>query len=53
MAVDRAGNEKVVKINPRNPLAWYENYENWVIIIIGLVIVYAIRKFLWERYAKA
>lgn len=41
-AVDKAGNTRVAKILPQNPLRWYENYENWVIIIIGLAIAYAI-----------
>ena len=52
-AVDRAGNERMVKINPQNPIGWYENYENWIIIILGLVIVYAIKRFLWRKYIKA
>ncbi|MDD5720826.1 MAG: cohesin domain-containing protein [Candidatus Pacebacteria bacterium] len=51
-AVDKAGNERIVKINPRNPLGWYENYENWLIIILGLAIAYTIKKFLWRRYLK-
>ena len=51
-AVDKAGNERMVKINPQNPLGWYENYENWLIIVLGLVIAYAIKKFLWRRYLK-
>ena len=51
-AVDKAGNERIVKINPRNPLRWYENYENWIIIVLGLVIAYAIKKFLWKRHLK-
>ncbi len=51
-AIDKAGNERIAKINPQNPLGWYEDYENWIIIILGLVIVYAIKKFLWRRYLK-
>jgi len=51
-AIDKAGNERIVKMNPQNPLGWYENYENWIIIILGLVIAYAIKKFLWRRYLK-
>jgi len=45
-AIDKAGNERTAKILPKNPLRWYENYENWIIIILGLVIVYAIKRFL-------
>jgi len=51
-AVDKAGNERIEKISPQNPLRWYENYENWFIIIVGLVILYTIKKFLWGRYLK-
>ena len=52
-AIDKAGNERTAKIPPKNPLRWYDNYENWIIIILGLIIVYAIKKFLWRRYIKA
>lgn len=38
-AVDKVGNEKVMEIVPKNPLAWYENYENWVMIIAGFLII--------------
>ena len=43
-AVDRAENKTIVRMNPHDPLAWYENYENWVIIMLGLSAVYAIWK---------
>jgi len=43
-AVDKAGNVRIEKILPRNPLRWYENYENWIILILGLVIAYAVYK---------
>ena len=52
-AVDKAGNERIAEINPQHSLGWYENYENWIIIILGLVIVYAIKRFLWRKYIKA
>lgn len=52
-AIDKAGNERIVEINPQNPLGWYENYESWFIIIIGLAIVYGIyKKFLWRKQKK-
>jgi len=51
-AVDKAGNERIVKINPQNPLGWYENYENWLIVLLGLVIAYIIKNFLWWRHLK-
>lgn len=37
-AVDKAGNYKIVKIEPRDYLAWYKNYENWIIIIILIIV---------------
>ncbi len=51
-AVDKAGNARIEKILPQNQLRWYENYENWIIITLGLVIAYAIKKFLWRIYLK-
>ncbi|MEK7510376.1 MAG: cohesin domain-containing protein [Patescibacteria group bacterium] len=51
-AVDKKGNARTEKISPQNPLPWYENYENWFVIVLALVIVYAMKKFLWRRYIK-
>ena len=51
--VDKAGNARIGKISPQNPLPWHENYENWLIIILGgFAIVYVIKKFLWKRLIK-
>ena len=47
-AVDMSGNERIVALQPRNPVAWYGNYENWFIIVIGFVIVLGIKKKLWK-----
>jgi hypothetical protein len=41
-AIDKAGNERIVKINPQNPLPWYKNLENWIIIIVLLLFVYVV-----------
>jgi GxxExxY protein len=50
-AVDKAGNERIVKINPQNPLPWYENYENWLIIVLlAALIFYVVRKILRRKY---
>ena len=43
-AVDKDGNTRVVKIPPQNPLKWYERWEIWIIIVLGLVIAYAVYK---------
>jgi len=47
-AIDKAGNERIVMLPPKYPLKWYEKWENWIIIILGLAIAYAIKKFLWR-----
>lgn len=49
-AVDKSGNERIVKIFPRNPLAWYKNYENWIMIIISALIIIGIGFRLKRRY---
>lgn len=36
-AVDGAGNERVVWLKPVRPLAWWEDYHIWVILVIGAV----------------
>ncbi len=51
-AIDKAGNERVVKIEPRNPLAWYEKYENWVIIIVAIAALFVINYTLWKKFKK-
>ncbi|MBI3638138.1 hypothetical protein HY227_00125, partial [Candidatus Wolfebacteria bacterium] len=37
-AVDRAGNEKIIEMKPRNNLKWYENYLIWSIIMALSII---------------
>jgi GxxExxY protein len=52
-AIDKAGNERIIIVPPRNPLKWYEKFENWVIIILLAVLVfYILRKILWKIYTK-
>lgn len=51
-AVDKAGNERIEIISPRNPLAWYESYKNWIIIILVFATLYAIKKLLWRKNTK-
>lgn len=43
-AVDKAGNERIEIIQPKNPQKWYENYIFWIIIIILMLIIYAFIK---------
>ncbi len=52
-AVDKAGNEREVKLEPRNPLVRYENYENWFIIILAIASLLTIKYVLWKKLKKA
>lgn len=47
--IDKGGNERIVKIAPRDLLAWYKNYEDWVIIITGFLIAIFAAKKLWKK----
>ena len=49
-AVDKTGNERIVKLSPQNSLRWYENYENWIIlIVIAVVFAFGAKKILWKK----
>jgi len=49
-AVDKVGNERVVVVEPRYPLKWYEKWENWIIIVLlATLIFYILRKVLWQK----
>ncbi len=50
-AVDKAGNKRIIQIAPQNPMSWYENYENWLIIIIGVFLFIIILR-LWKKNTK-
>jgi hypothetical protein len=47
-AVDRFGNERIVKIPPQNPLKWYENWWIWIIVLM-MIIVYIILKIVKSK----
>lgn len=52
-AIDRAGQERIIKIPAQRPLAWYKNYENWFIILIGVVFIFFILRARWRKYSKS
>ncbi|MFH1078163.1 MAG: cohesin domain-containing protein [Patescibacteria group bacterium] len=52
-AVDKAGHERIERMAPRNPLHWYEDYEIWILIILGLSVALASSEYLWKRHQKA
>ncbi len=49
--VDRAGNERIEKVDPLYPIMkWYQVWWIWIIIVvIGLVIIYVIKRFLYKE----
>jgi hypothetical protein len=51
-AVDKAGNERIVYLNPKYPLKWYEKWEIWSIIILILIFIYAIFKLIKRKIKK-
>ncbi len=46
-AVDNNGNERVVRLN-----TLYKNYLFYVIITIGIILIFLTYKFLWKKYKK-
>ena len=51
-AIDKYGNERIEKILPRNPLSWYENFENWFIIVLVLLVAITYKKIIWKKLKK-
>ncbi|HAG27195.1 TPA: hypothetical protein DCG61_00210 [Patescibacteria group bacterium] len=39
VAVDRQGNERMIKVFPRNPLTWWQRYSRDLLIGLGLLVV--------------
>ncbi len=39
-AIDNAGNERIVKLSPKNPVPWYANLENWFIIALVIAVTF-------------
>ena len=48
-AFDKSGNIRLVELEPRNPLQWYENYLVWIIIILAGVFIAAIVIFYGKK----
>ncbi len=52
-AIDKFGNERIVRTNPQNPLKWYEDYGYWIIIILLIYIInFIIKKLLRKKRIK-
>lgn len=48
-AVDRLGNERIVKLEPPRIAPWYENFAIWSIIIVCSLALFFGIKLLWRR----
>jgi len=51
-AIDQKGNQRTVRLDPVNPVSWYANLDNWIIIILAIVVFYALRKKVWKKHSK-
>lgn len=49
-AVDKSGNERIEKIAPMHPLAFYENLDNWFILIIIIAFLWLYKNLVWKKY---
>ncbi len=51
-AIDKAGNKRVVVVEPGYPMPWYKQPLIWVtiIVIVGLCVI---GKMLWQKYLKS
>ena len=47
--IDKAGNERIVVVEPRYPIRWYGQPLIWSIIILGIIILYIVKKTLWKK----
>ena len=48
-AVDKTGNKRIIQIAPQHALLWYENYGNWIIIIVVILALLLATKKLWRK----
>jgi hypothetical protein len=51
-AVDKAGNVRVEKVLPLNPLPWYEDWGNWVLMILAVAVLFTAAEILWRKRSR-
>jgi membrane protein YdbS with pleckstrin-like domain len=53
-AVDKAGNERIVSLQPQSAikLKWYKNWNNWVIVAVVFSILYLVYRVLYLVYRR-
>ncbi len=54
MAIDKAGNQRLIKMMPKNPLELYTNYWLWGIILLIVICVYyfGFKIKIWQRVLR-
>lgn len=52
VAVDRQGNERMIKVFPRQPLTWWQRYNRDLAIVVGLLIVIIVGVVVSRRRRK-
>jgi len=48
-AVDKAGQKRIMRLAPRYPSLWYQNYENLSIIIAISFLILFVTKKIWQK----
>jgi len=48
-AIDNAGNERVGMLSPTHPLPFYENFDDWFILVAVVILIFLFRKYLWKK----
>ncbi|MDP3956568.1 MAG: cohesin domain-containing protein [bacterium] len=52
-AVDKAGNERIMELPPRQPLPWYENWGIMILIAVLLIAIFRVALlWLWKSYRQ-
>jgi len=50
-AIDKNQNNRVVVLNPQNPIPWYRDYTILAILLLACIGIYSLRK-IWRRYFR-
>jgi hypothetical protein len=48
-AIDKAGNERIAILYPQVQIKWYQNYKNWIIIIVVIFVLYLLGRVIKSK----
>jgi len=51
-AIDKSGNEKIERVSPKYPLPFYENLDDWSILITIIAFLWLYKKLIWKKHKK-